>query len=197
MAQRRIGQILVDLGYVSDDQLELLLDEQHQRPGQLLGQVAMDMGLLNDEQLAQALAEQLHLRVVTLGDLHIDPKVLEMVTEPMAQMYRIIPTEFDGSTLTVAMCDPQNLGVQDELRTFLGYNIRVVVAAEPAMLQALERYYGENTESVESIVTQMEEDAELAAAAAKVAGNSVDLTSVEALADSAPVRKLLNMVLLL
>jgi type IV pilus assembly protein PilB len=197
MAQRKIGQILVDLGYVSDDQLELLLDEQQQRPGQLLGQVAMDMGLLNDEQLAQALAEQLHLRVVTLGDLHIDPKVLEMVTEPMAQMYRIIPTEFDGSTLTVAMCDPQNLGVQDELRTFLGYNIRVVVATEPAMLQALERYYGENTESVESIVTSMEEDEELAAAAAKVAGGSVDLTSVEALADSAPVRKLLNMVLLL
>ncbi len=197
MAQRKIGQILVDLGYLSDDQLELLLDEQQQRPGQMLGQVAMDMGLLNDEQLAQALAEQLHLRVVTLGDLHIDVKVLEMVTEPMAQMYRIVPTEFDGQTLTVAMCDPQNLGVQDELRTFLGYNIRVVVATEPAMLQALERYYGENTESVESIVTSMEEDTELAAAAARVAGGSVDLTSVEALADSAPVRKLLNMVLLL
>ncbi|MCC6493967.1 MAG: Flp pilus assembly complex ATPase component TadA [Pirellulales bacterium] len=196
MAQRRIGQILVDLGYVSDEQLELLLDEQHQRSGQMLGQVAMDMGLINDEQLAQALGEQLHLRVVTLGDLHIDPKVLEMVTEPMAQMYRIIPTEFDGHTLSVAMCDPQNLAVQDELRTFLGYNIRVVVATEPAVLAALERYYGENTESVESIVTQMEEDEELAAAA-QAASNSLDLTSVEALADSAPVRKLLNMVLLL
>ncbi|MBL9161868.1 MAG: Flp pilus assembly complex ATPase component TadA [Planctomycetaceae bacterium] len=197
MAQRRIGQILVDLGYVSDDQLELLLEEQHQRTGQLLGQVAQDMGLINDDQLAQALAEQLHLRVVTVTDLTIDPKVIAMVTEPMAQMYRIIPTEFDGNTLTVAMCDPQNLGVQDELRTFLGFNIRVVVATEPGILKALERYYGESTESVESIVTAMEEDSELAAAAAKVAGNSVDLTSVEALADSAPVRKLLNMVLLL
>jgi type IV pilus assembly protein PilB len=197
MAQRRIGQILVDLGYVSDDQLELLLEEQQQRTGQLLGQVAQDMGLINDDQLAQALAEQLHLRVVTVTDLTIDPKVIDMVTEPMAQMYRIIPTEFDGNTLTVAMCDPQNLGVQDELRTFLGYNIRVVVATEPGILKSLERYYGESTESVESIVTAMEDDAELAAAAAKVAGNSVDLTSVEALADSAPVRKLLNMVLLL
>ena len=197
MAQRRIGQILVYLGYVSDDQLELLLEEQNQRTGQLLGQVAQDMGLINDDQLAQALAEQLHLRVVTVTDLTIDPKVIAMVTEPMAQMYRIIPTEFDGATLTVAMCDPQNLGVQDELRTFLGFNIRVVVATEPGILKALERYYGDSTESVESIVTAMEEDSELAAAAAKVAGNSVDLTSVEALADSAPVRKLLNMVLLL
>jgi type IV pilus assembly protein PilB len=111
-------------------------------------------------------------------------------------MYRIIPIDFDGDTLTIAMCDPQNLSVQDELRTFLGYNIRVVVATEPALLSALDRYYGENTESVESIVSDMENDKELAAAVAAAQGG-VDLASVEAMADSAPVRKLLNMVLLL
>ena len=197
MALRRIGQILVDLGYISDEQLELLLEEQQQRPGQLLGQVALGMALVNDEQLAQALGEQLSLRTVTLGDLTIEPAVLALVTEPMAQMYRIIPIEFDGTTLTVAMCDPQNLAVQDELRTFLGYNIGVVVATEPAVLAALDRYYGENTESVESIVSDLENDAELAKAVAAAESGSVDLTSVEALADSAPVRKLLNMVLLL
>ncbi len=197
MALRRIGQILVDLGYVSDEQLELLVDEQEQRPGQMFGQVAMDMGLISDDQLAQALGEQMSLRTVALGDLTIEKEVLALITEPMAQMYRIVPTEFDGTTLTVAMCDPQNLGTQDELRTFLGYNIAVVVATEPAILAGLERYYGENTESVESIVSDLESDAELAAAIAAAESGSVDLTSVEALADSAPVRKLLNMVLLL
>lgn len=197
MALRRIGQILVDLGYISDEQLELLIEEQEQRPGQLLGQVAMDMGLINDDQLAQALGEQMSLRTVALGDLTISPEVLSKVTEPMAQMYRIIPIEFEDNTLTIAMCDPQNLSVQDELRTFLGYNIRVVVATEPAVLAALDRYYGENTESVESIVSDMENDKDLAAAVAAAEGNSIDLASVEAMADSAPVRKLLNMVLLL
>ena len=121
-----------------------------------------------------------------------------MVTEPMAQMYRIVPIEFDGDTLTVAMCDPQKLRVQDELRTFLGFDIRVVVATEPAMNAALERYYGDSTESVESIVADMEDDAELAAAAAGISADGpIDLDDVEALADSAPVRKLLNMVLLM
>jgi type IV pilus assembly protein PilB len=196
MALRRIGQILVDLGYISDEQLELLIEEQEQRPGQLLGQVAMDMGMINDDQLAQALGEQMSLRTVALGDLSITPETLGKVTEPMAQMYRIIPTDFDGDTLTIAMCDPQNLSVQDELRTFLGYNIRVVVATEPALLAALDRYYGENTESVESIVSDMANDKDLAAAVAAAQGG-VDLASVEAMADSAPVRKLLNMVLLL
>jgi type IV pilus assembly protein PilB len=198
MAHRRIGQVLVDMGFINDEQQELLVDEQHQHPGQLLGKVAVDMGLINDEQLAQALAEQMSLQTVSVTDLTIEKDVLAMVTTPMAQMYRIIPVEFDGDTLTVAMCDPQNLSVQDELRTFLGYNIRVVVATEPAMMSVLERYYGESTESVESIVLALEEDKELAAAAAGISSDGpVNLDDVTALADSAPVRKLLNMVLLM
>ena len=121
-----------------------------------------------------------------------------MVTAPMAQMYRIMPIEFDGDTLTVAMCDPQNLSVQDELRTFLGFNIRVVVTTESAMTAALERYYGESTDSVESIVSALEDDAELKAAAAGISADGpINLDDVTALADSAPVRKLLNMVLLM
>jgi type IV pilus assembly protein PilB len=186
------------MGFVSDEQLELLLDEQQQHPGQLLGQVAIDIGLLSEEQLAQALAEQLSLQAVTVTDLTIAKDVLALVTEPMAQMYRIIPIEFDGSTLTIATADPQNLSTQDELRTFLGYNIRVVVATESGMVATLERYFGESNESVESLVAALEDDEDLAKAAAEVnADGPIDLTSVEALADSAPVRKLLNMVLLL
>lgn len=188
----------MDMGFVSDEQLELLLDEQQQHPGQLLGQVAIDIGLLSEEQLAQALAEQLSLQAVTVTDLTIAKDVLELVTEPMAQMYRIVPIEFDGSTLTIATADPQNLSTQDELRTFLGYNIRVVVATETGMIAALERYFGESNESVESLVAALEDDEDLARAAAEVnTDGPIDLTSVEALADSAPVRKLLNMVLLL
>ncbi len=186
------------MGFITDEQQELLVDEQQQHPGQLLGKVALDMGIINDDQLAQALAEQMSLPTVSAGDLTINKDVLAMVTAPMAQMYRILPIEFDGETLTVAMCDPQNLHVQDELRTFLGYNIRAVVATEPAMILALERYYGESTESVESIVSALEEDEELAAAAASInTAGAINLDDVTALADSAPVRKLLNMVLLM
>jgi type IV pilus assembly protein PilB len=198
MAHRRIGQVLVDMGFITDEQQELLVDEQREHPGQLLGKVAIDMGLVTDDQLAQALAEQLSLHAVSLADVTVKKEVLALVTAPMAQMYRIIPIEFDGDTLTVAMCDPQNLSVQDELRTFLGYNIRVVVATEPAMTSQLERYYGESTESVESIVSSLEDDAELAAAAAGISADGpINLDDVHALADSAPVRKLLNMVLLM
>jgi type IV pilus assembly protein PilB len=198
MAMRRIGQIMVDMGFIDDDQRDLLLDEQKQHPGQLFGRVAMDMGLISDDQLAQTLAEQLSLGVTTPHEVHIEKSTLGLVTEPMAQMYRVIPISFADNELTVAMSEPQNISVQDELRTFLGYDIRVMVATEASINAALERYYGENTESVESIVQGLEDDVVLAAAARALdMEGPIDLTSVEALADSAPVRKLLNMVLLL
>ncbi len=197
MALRRIGQILVDLGFINEEQLEMVLDEQQQRSHELLGRIAESMGLINDEQLAQALAEQMGMQVISLADVAIPPEVLNYVTEPMAQLYRIIPISFRENTLTVAMCDPQKLSIQDELRNFLGYDIRAVVTTERDIQTALDRYYSTN-ESVESIINDMAEDAELAAAAAAAQRDGqFDLTSVEALADSAPVRKLLNMVLLL
>ena len=68
MAIRRLGQIFVDLGFITDDQLETLLNEQQQQPGVLLGKVAENQGLVNDEQLAQALAEQWNMQVIHLGD---------------------------------------------------------------------------------------------------------------------------------
>jgi type IV pilus assembly protein PilB len=198
MAIRRIGQILVDLGFINENHLEMLLEEQQQRPGEMLGQIAMGMGLVTEDQLAQALAEQMGMRVVSLGETAIAPEVLGYITEPMAQLYRVVPVSFEDDTLTIAMCDPQKLSIIDELRSFLGLNIRAVVATEREIQKALDRYYAASGESVETLIAGMEQDAELLSAVEQAEkSNVLDLQSVEALADSAPVRKLLNMVLLL
>ncbi len=164
MAIRRIGQILVDLGFLHEDQLETLLEEQQQRPGEMLGQIAMSMGLITDDQLAQGLAEQVGMQVVSLSDVVIPPEVLTHITEPMAQLYRIVPLTFEDNTLTIAMCDPQKLSIIDELRSFLGVDIKAMVCTEKEMLKSLERYYSAGGESVETLIADMEQDAELAAA---------------------------------
>ncbi len=199
MALRRIGQILVDLGFLTEDRIKMVLEEQRQRPSELFGQVGISMGLLNEEQLVQGLAEQMGLQVISLADLVIPPAVLAKITEPMAQLYRVVPVDFNEAekVLTIAMCDPQKLSVIDELRTFLGYDVRAVVATEKDVLRALGRYYAAGGESVESLITDMEQDADLAKAAQELEKGVLDLTGAEALADSAPVRKLLNMVLLM
>lgn len=198
MAIRRIGQILVDLGFISDDQLEMLLEEQQQQPGEKLGKIAEEMGLITEEQVCQALAEQMHMQVINLGETKLTPEVLGEITETMAQLYRVIPITLEDNVLTVATSEPQNLSVQDELRTFLGREIRTVIATNRDVTRALERYYNAGGESVERIVEQLEEDEALRKAADVVGREGAfDLTGAEALADSAPVRKLLNMVLLM
>ncbi|MEX1041204.1 MAG: ATPase, T2SS/T4P/T4SS family [Pirellulaceae bacterium] len=201
MAVRRLGQILVDLGFISDEQLMLLLEEQEQQAEhQPIGKIAEDMNLITDDQLAQALAEQLHMQVISLDDITIPPTVLALVTEPMAQLYRVIPVSYDedANRLVVASCEPQNISTQDELRTFLGYTIRMVVATERDVQKALDRFYSEDTESFEGLVRDLGDDAELAKAVeALTGGGPVDIADVQELADSAPVRKLLNMVLLM
>jgi type IV pilus assembly protein PilB len=198
MAIRRIGQILVDMGFIDDNQLEMLLEEQQQQPGEKLGKIAEEMGLITDDQLAQALAEQMNLRVINLAEAKIPQHTLDQISDTMAQMYRVIPVRFEHNELTIATAEPQNLAVSDELRTFLGYTIRLVVTTEREVKQGLDRYYNAAGESVESIISELEEDEELLRQAEALAGDGpIDLTGAEALADSAPVRKLLNMVLLL
>ncbi len=197
MSTRRIGQIFVDMGFITDAQLQLLLEEQQLQPGALLGKLAEDMTLITDEQLAQALGEQMNMKVVTLGDEPIVPDLLEKLTETMAQLYRVIPVKFEGNRLTVATCDPQNLSIQDELRTFLGFDIEMVVASEREIKTSIERFYSSESLSVEKIVKELAEDTELFKQVSLLQGEKFSLDGAEALADSAPVRKLLNLVMLL
>jgi type IV pilus assembly protein PilB len=197
MAPRRIGQILVDLGFLTDEQLEIILEEQEQQPGTLLGKIAEDMQLVTDEQLIQALAEQMSMQTVQLEDVNLDAEVLGKISETMAQLYRVVPIKFEDDVLTVATCDPQNLTIQDELRTFLGCEIAMVVATEIDVLQTIQRHYDSDAESVEKLVAELANDSELKSAISMLESEKFNITDAQALADSAPVRKLLNMVMLL
>jgi type IV pilus assembly protein PilB len=198
MAIRRIGQIFVDMGFISDEQVQMLLEEQQQRPGTLLGKLAQEMNMLTEEQLVQALSEQMGMQIVDLSDMSIPQSVLTKVTESMAQLYRVIPIHFEGNRLTVATCDPQNITIQDELRSLLGHEIRIVIAAEGDLMKALDKYYASEKDTIDKIVTEINDDVELKKKMlASEGGKPLELADVEALADSAPVRKLLNMVLLL
>ncbi|MBL8830595.1 MAG: Flp pilus assembly complex ATPase component TadA [Planctomycetaceae bacterium] len=196
MAYRRIGQIFIERKLITRDQLEAMLDEQKKNPGELIGQIGERLGFVSDEQVAECLAEQFHLQVISLSEFVITPEVLAHITEPMANLYRVVPIAFRDNTVTIAMCDPQKFAILDELRNFLGYDVRAVVATSKDITKALERYYS-TSESVESIIDELEQDKELSQALDSAGQGAVDLTSAEALAESAPVRKLLNMVLLL
>ena len=198
MALKRLGLILTDLGLIDDEQLEEMLAEQDARGGELLGRVGVSLGFLSDEQLGEALAEQWNTVFVTLYDKQITHSLVEILSKTMAEMYRVVPLTLEGNQLTIATADPQKIQIADELRVFLGYEIHVVVATDAEIDKAIEQFYSGEVDTVESIVEEMEEDKDLAEASKGLLQDGpIDLTSAEAMADSAPVRKLLNLVLLM
>ena len=198
MALKRLGLILTDLGLIDEEQLEEMLAEQDARGGELLGRVGVSLGFFSDEQLGEALAEQWNTLFVTLYDKQITHSLVDILSKTMAEMYRVVPLTLEGNQLTIATADPQKIQIADELRVFLGYEIHVVVATDAEIDKAIEQFYSGEVDTVESIVEEMEEDKDLAEASKGLLQDGpIDLTSAEAMADSAPVRKLLNLVLLM
>lgn len=192
MAQRKLGQILVDLGHINDDQLWDILEEQKQSPGTVIGQVAVRMGLVTQAQVTEALAEQWGMPIINLEETNIQPNVLEIVPQTMAEMYHVMPISLKNGVLTVAMADPQNIGALDDLKNFLGHEIRGAVSSGPDVEAAIARYYADREESIEDVIESMSTDEDNEK---KIRG--YDLASDQEMSDAQPIKKLLNMVMLL
>jgi type IV pilus assembly protein PilB len=192
---RKIGQVMVDLGFLDDDQLWEILDEA-KSTGTLLGQVAIARGLITEDQLLQALAEQHGLKVINLQEAKPTPEALQLVPETMASVYKVIPLSYKDNILSVAVSDPANLAALDDLRNFLGIKeIVASIAPQAAIAEALTKIYAGKEESIMDILAQIEDDPELGQA--RTRETSIDLESIMEMTEAAPVRKLLNMVMLL
>ena len=195
---RRIGTIMVDMGYLDEDSLWKVLEEQKRSGTELLGKVAVRMGLAKEEQVLRALGEQLGMKVIKLNDITIPAEMTELVGESMATAYKVVPLSQNkkDKSVTVAMAEPQNPSTIDSLRLFLGVDVKGAVASEADVMAAIERLYAGHHESIQDVVKQIEADKGLAQLANRNQ-NTIDLEAIEEMAEAAPVRKLLNMVLLL
>ena len=195
---RKLGQILMDMGYLDEDGLWQLIEEQKNSGGELLGKVAVRMGRVNEDQVYKALGEQLGMKVVKLAELTVPAEVIELVNETMAQAFKVVPIAQakKDKSVTVAMAEPQNPATLDSLRSFLGVEIKGVIASEKEVMAKIEQIYAGKQESIQSVVDEIVKDKGLAAFAGRNE-NTIDLEAIEEMAEAAPVRKLLNMVLLL
>ena len=188
-ARRKIGQILQDLGYLSEDQVWDLLEEQKQSAGEVFGQVAVKSGLVTQAQVTEALAEQWGMPVVDLEQTQIPAKAIEAVPQSMCELYKICPVSLKGDVLTVAMADPQNVAALDDLKNFLGLDVRGAVSTDADVAAAIERNYAERPDSIEDVIGELEIEQ-------GSERDAFDLSDPEEMADAAPIRKLVNIVLL-
>ncbi|MFO0878767.1 MAG: ATPase, T2SS/T4P/T4SS family [Gemmataceae bacterium] len=192
--RRKIGQVLIDLGFIDEDQLWEILEEA-KSTGQLTGQVAVARGLINEDQLIQALAEQNNLKVMNLSEVKPTAEALQLVPETMASVYKVLPISFKDKVLTVAIGDPANLPALDDLRNLLNINEVVAqLASANAINELLAKIYQGKEESIIDLIQEIENNPTLGG---RKAETSIDLESMVEMAEAAPVRKLINMVFLL
>ncbi len=195
---RRLGTILVDMGYLDEEGLWKILEEQKRSENEMLGKVAIRLGLAREDQVLKALGEQLGMKVMKLENTTIPSEMTDLVNETMATAYKIVPISQNkkDKSVTVALAEPQNPSTLDSLRMFLGVEIKGVIAAESEVMATIERIYAGHQESIQDVVRQIEQDKGLAAFQNRNT-NTIDLEAIEEMAEAAPVRKLINMVLLL
>ncbi len=142
--RRKLGEILVGAGVLDELQLGTALGHQRQWGGRL-GNILIDLHFIDDATLASTLAQQLGLRLVDLGNEKVDLEVVRLVPQSLAERHNAFPVHYDPKSreaLTVAFSDPTNLAGVDEIRFQTGKTLRIVVAPEGQIAQAIRRYYG-------------------------------------------------------
>jgi type IV pilus assembly protein PilB len=193
---KQLGQKFIDLGFMDEAQLESIYEEMRTTDGRL-GDIAKERGLVNEDQLLQATAEVHGMRVANLEEAKPNPEAVKLVQKQMAELYKLVPLSFENDVLTVAMSDPNNLQAMDDLKNLLGIRNVNPVLAPPKQIEVLltKAYSNEKEETISGIYSELE--------ASDIGANSVgrdhsiDLDDLLELASSAPVRKLINMVLLM
>jgi len=188
MAQK-LGNFLVREGLITPEQLENALQEQKANGG-MLGSNLVKMGYIEEAELMEFLSKQFGVPSTDPSKLDVDPEVIEMIPGNIVQKYRIVPISLEGQTLTIAMVDPSNIFIIDDIKFLTRKNIRVTVATESSIKSALDRFYDAGA-ALEDVMQEFDENGVDLVEGAE----DVDLGELESAAEQAPVVKLVNLIL--
>jgi len=188
MAQK-LGNFLVREGLITPEQLENALQEQKANGG-MLGSNLVKMGYIEEAELMEFLSKQFGVPSTDPSKLDVDPDVIEMIPGNIVNKYRIVPISLEGQTLTIAMVDPSNIFIIDDIKFLTRKNIRVTVATESSIKSAMDRFYDAGA-ALEDVMQEFDEDG-----VDVVQGSEdLDLGELESAAEQAPVVKLVNLIL--
>jgi len=191
---KMLGRILKDLRLVTESQIQEAIALQKESGG-ALGEILVERNYITREDLTLALATQSGMEVVSLDDMEIPPEVVSRISPAIAQVYRVVPVRFTAGTLIVALAEPTHIKTLDDLRFLLNTEIKGAVATESSVDRAIQRYYSAQ-EDINSILEELNVGVDEIDDLIPDASQSIDLESMEEMANIAPVRRLLNLILL-
>ncbi len=193
---RRLGDLLVNEGLISQEQLHRALSEQ-KGSNEKLGTILVRLGIINEDQLIGFLSRQYGIPSITLSQLDIDSDVVKLVPAQIARKYEVLPVKRTGNALTLAMADPTNVFALDDVAFMTNLQVLPVVASQGAIRQAIERIYEPQASALSEVITAMEEapDVEVVEGGEDVTPSKVDIFELKDASEEAPVVKLVNLIL--
>lgn len=185
----KLEELLVSKNLITENQLKEAFETRKKEGGSLSASL-IKLDFISEEKLVEFFSKQYNIPAVNLSKFKINPFVTNFIPHDVAQKYQIFPLARVGATLTVAMCDPSNTFVLDDIKFITGYNVKPVVALESAIRGVIAKYYGQpdtlqamkaGLKKIEDTNLTLVEDTEKKSGAAK------DV-------DKNPVVKLLNLI---
>ncbi len=195
LQNRPIGRVLTKMGKVTREQVVEALDFQKKKGG-VIGRILIDLGYVKEADLNIALAAQKGYEFVELGALNIPPIAIGAVPAQIATTNKVLPIEFDpvSKKLVVVMSNHENFRALDDLRSLMGYTVTAKIGDPEQIEKLIGKHYQAAAESLGEVLSDLSADDALKDL--KGRGESIDLDSLKEAADSNPVRKLINLVLL-
>jgi len=198
----QMGDILIKEDVINLDQLKTAIQEQRET-GKRLGETLLNLGYIDEHQLVAYLSKQYGVPAINLDQFDIAHEILKSVTRETAIKHKLIPISKSGSTLVVAMSDPSNIFAVDDLKFATGNNIEVVVTSERSIRNAIERFYGSQQEWEDAQKARESNAAvdrllgDLDDFLIEISGEeNIDINDLEKASEEAPVIKLVNHLLM-
>jgi len=191
MHAKPVIDLLLDQGIIDKEQAEAAMEEMN-TSGKDVVQTVTDFGLVTEDELYQHIASSLGTEVVELKDFTPPPEILKLVQAGLARLHGALPISMEGDTVTLALTDPLNLQITEDLRFALGKNVHVVIAPVNQVEDLIQKCYGSDDASLNEIL-------------AELAGTSVefgvgddgkfDLRNLEAEANSTPIIRYVDLII--
>jgi len=137
----RLGELLIKRNYITPEQLKRALEEQKMKGGRLESNLVR-LGYIKEDELLSFLSAQYRVPSVKISKMEVNPNVIKLVPSSLSKKYFILPINRVGPKLTLAMADPSNIVVIDEIKFMTGFNVEPVVASETEIIDAVKKYYG-------------------------------------------------------
>ncbi|NLH39752.1 MAG: type IV-A pilus assembly ATPase PilB [Elusimicrobia bacterium] len=195
---KRLGEMLVLNSFITREQLNEALEDQ-KKSGLKLGQILIEKGFITEKQLLEFLSKQFAIKFIELSNLDLSPDIVSLIPESIARRYNLIAIKKDQNLLSVAMIDPLNIVVLDELKLMTGFNIEPIFSLEDDISSAIEKYYGNKSsqQALDEILkkTQSDESDEELSLIEKKDDEKDDIISLENKNEAAPIIKMVNIII--